>query len=78
LEGEIPSCFSEMSTLEHLDLAKNKLSGEIPLELSKLSMLAYLNVSSNNLCGPIPTGTQFYTFSETSFQRNKCLCGFPL
>ena len=41
-------------------------------------MLASLNVSSNNLCGPIPKGTQFYTFNMSSFQWNKCLCGFPL
>ena len=59
-------------------MAKNNLHGEIPQELSKLSMLASLNVSSNNLCGPIPKGTQFYTFNVSSFQWNKCLCGFPL
>ena len=78
LEGRIPTCLSEIPTLEELDLAKNKLYGSIPKELSKLSMLASLDVSSNNLCGPIPTGTNFYTFNETSFERNKCLCGFPL
>jgi hypothetical protein len=78
LEGKIPACLGEIITLEGLDLAKNKLHGEIPQELSKLSMLASLNVSSNNLCGPIPRGTQFYTFTETSFQRNKCLCGLSL
>lgn len=78
LEGRIPASLSEIPTLEELDLAKNKLHGEIPQGLSKLSFLASLNVSSNNLCGPIPTGTQFSTFSNTSFQKNKCLCGFPL
>ena len=78
LEGKIPACLGEIITLEELDLAKNKLHGEIPQELSKLSMLASLNVSSNNLCGPIPRGTQFYTFTKTSFQRNKCLCGLSL
>lgn len=78
LEGKIPRSLSEISSLEELDLAKNKLHGVIPQELCKLSFLASLDVSSNNLCGPIPKGTQFDTFSATSFQRNKCLCGFPL
>jgi EIX receptor 1/2 len=78
LEGQIPASISEISTLEQLDLAKNNLSGWIPQELSKLTMLASLDISSNRLCGPIPIGTQFDTFSETSFQRNKCLCGYPL
>ena len=41
-------------------------------------MLVALDISSNNLCGTIPTGRQFNTFTEASFQRNKCLCGFPL
>ena len=78
LKGKIPACLSDISTLEELNIAKNKLHGEIPQGFSKLSNLASLNVSSNNLCGPIPKGTQFSTFNVTSFQRNKCLCGFPL
>ena len=78
LEGSIPVSLSNISTLEQLDLAENNLSGEIPKELSKLFELTYLNVSSNNLCGSIPMGTQFSTFSVTSFQRNKCLHGCPL
>ena len=44
LEGKIPTTFSNIFTLEQLDLAKNKLSGEIPQELSKLSMLVDLDV----------------------------------
>jgi len=62
------------------------LSGHIPKEFSKLYILdvldvynlAILDVSSNSLCGPIPGGTQFSTFSTTSFQRNRCLYGCPL
>ena len=41
-------------------------------------MLAILNISSNNICGPIPKGTQFTTWHESSFQKNTCLCGYPL
>ena len=73
LEGKIPTSLSGISTLEQLDLAKNNLSGPIPEELSKLHELVVLGVSSNNLCGQIPTGTQFSTFSVSSFQNNKCL-----
>ena len=54
------------------------LDGEIPQEISILLMLASLNLSSNNLCGTTPKGAQFCTFSVSSFQWNKCLCGFPL
>ena len=78
LEGSIPVSLSNISASEQLDLAQNNLSGEIPKELSKLFELTYLNVSSNNLCVSIPMGTQFSTFSVTSFQRNKCLHGCPL
>jgi len=78
LEGKIPVGLGDISTLEELTLAKNKLHGAIPQELCKLSMLASLNLSYNNLCGEIPRGTQFYTFTVTSFQNNKCLCGLAL
>ena len=78
LEWKIPVGLGDISTLEYLSLAKNTLHGEIPEELSKLSTLASLNISSNNLCGPIPIGTQFYTFTLTSFHNNKCLYGLAL
>ena len=78
LEGRIPATLSEVSTLEQLDLANNNLSGPIPHELSKLHDLSILDVSSNSLCSQIPIGTQFSTFNATSFQKNKCLWGYPL
>ena len=37
-----------------------------------------MDVSSNILYGEIPRGTQFSTFSVSSFLKNKCLWGFPL
>lgn len=77
-EGPIPASLSNISTLEQMDLDKNNLSGNIPPQLSQLFMLGVFDVSYNNLCGQIPRGTQFSTFKEISFQRNKCLCGFPL
>lgn len=78
IEGKIPASLSKISTLEQLDLSRNNLSGTIPQELSILTMLAYIDVSWNKLCGRIPKGTQFYTFNETSFEGNKCLCDYPL
>jgi hypothetical protein len=78
LEGQIPTSLNRISTLEQLDLAKINLGGPIPEGLSTLSMLDSFDVSSNNLCGPIPTGTQFSNFNVTCFEKNECLCGFPL
>jgi hypothetical protein len=77
LEGLIIS-ISNISALEQLDLAQNKLSEEIPQEISTLSRTGVFDVSSRNICGLIPTGTQFSTFNLTSFQRNRCLHGCPL
>lgn len=59
-------------------MAQNNLRGKIPKELSKLYELVVLDVSCNNLCVPIPKGTQFSTFSATSFHENKCFYGCPL
>lgn len=78
LEGVIPASIGNISKLEVLDLSKNNLKGQIPEELSILHELSILDVSSNHLCGPIPRGTQISTFNVSSFQENKCLCGFPL
>ena len=76
--GKIPASLGEISNLEQLDLANNNLSGTILEDLSGLSMLASLDVSYNRLYGIIPLGTHFGTFNDNLFQRNKCLCGFPL
>ena len=78
LEGQIPTSLSGISTLEQLDLAKNDLSGSILENLSKLHELAVLDVSSKNLCGKILIGTQFSTFSVSSFENNRSLWGCPL
>ncbi|CAI5462335.1 unnamed protein product [Closterium sp. Yama58-4] len=44
VSGPIPSTFSHLTNLEHLDLAYTSLSGELPSTLSALSKLSYLNI----------------------------------
>ncbi|GLU12733.1 hypothetical protein SLE2022_293920 [Rubroshorea leprosula] len=52
--GEIPSQYSGLNQLQHIDLSFNKLSGAAPADLFSLSKISSLNLASNMLTGSLP------------------------
>ena len=54
MTGPIPAELGQLSELQKLNLAGNRLTGLIPPELGALSQLTTLELDSNELSGPIP------------------------
>ncbi|KAL6842099.1 hypothetical protein ACP4OV_028078 [Aristida adscensionis] len=53
--GGFPSTLSNLSALQYIGLANNKLSSTIPESLMMLETLRVLDLSINNMSGPIPS-----------------------
>ncbi|PHU18833.1 hypothetical protein BC332_09984 [Capsicum chinense] len=76
--GFIPS-FSNMSTLETLNLAFNSLEGHIPVSLSNASRLETLQLSYNSLQGNIPEGIgSLHNMDLLGIEHNKLVGSIPL
>ncbi|TVU49672.1 hypothetical protein EJB05_00998, partial [Eragrostis curvula] len=54
LSGVVDASFSDLKSLQHLDLSNNSLSGPIPYFLAQMPSLRYLDLSSNKLSRPVP------------------------
>ncbi|PHT67946.1 hypothetical protein T459_27433 [Capsicum annuum] len=78
LGSNLPISLANVTALEKLMLHKNQFTGRIPEEFLKLKNLKELNLSDNLLEGKIPYGKPFLDFPQSSFSRNRGLCGKPL
>uniref|UniRef100_J3LPW4 Leucine-rich repeat-containing N-terminal plant-type domain-containing protein n=1 Tax=Oryza brachyantha TaxID=4533 RepID=J3LPW4_ORYBR len=53
LNGQLPPCVANLTSLTRIHLPNNQLGGQIPPEIGQLTMLSYLNLSSNKFSGMI-------------------------
>ncbi|KAI8529355.1 hypothetical protein RHMOL_Rhmol12G0218900 [Rhododendron molle] len=75
LEGELPESLGDLKNLKVLDVSVNHLFGTIPTSLSNIRTLTFLNLSLNEFSGTIPSGGIFDSVTNSSFLKNKNLCG---
>ncbi|XP_024523743.1 receptor-like protein 6 [Selaginella moellendorffii] len=67
-----------LTSLQRLDLARNRLTGKIPVEFLTVKKLNYLNVAHNQLTGAIPSTEPLIDMDPENFAANPGLCGKPL
>ncbi|KAH7836297.1 hypothetical protein Vadar_034397 [Vaccinium darrowii] len=73
LSGQIPSSFSKLTKLIHLNLGGNLLTGTIPIGIQQLKNLTFLQLGPNRLTGSIPdffsslTELRILTLSHNKF-----------
>ncbi|EYU20745.1 hypothetical protein MIMGU_mgv1a001276mg [Erythranthe guttata] len=78
LTGNIPPEIGKLDKLVSLDVSNNQLSGNIPVALKGMLSLIEVDFSNNRFNGPIPSFIPFQKSPNSSFLRNKGLCGEPL
>ncbi|CAI9109346.1 OLC1v1009150C1 [Oldenlandia corymbosa var. corymbosa] len=72
LQGSIPSCFGNLTSLKLLNLNDNNFVGKIPSEIGHLRELVTLDLSFNHLNSSIPSSFGQLTNLETfSFSKNQ-------
>jgi Leucine-rich repeat (LRR) protein len=70
MEGSIPTCLWNMSTLQVLRVLGNRLSGSL-IELHPESQLTVVAVGSNTLTGTIPLSLQTHNFEQLDLSLNR-------
>ncbi|XP_065856551.1 leucine-rich repeat receptor-like tyrosine-protein kinase PXC3 [Euphorbia lathyris] len=78
LRGSLPPELGKLDKLVSLDVSNNQLSGTIPQSFKGMLSLIEVNFSNNLLSGPVPAFVPFQKSPNSSFSRNKGLCGDPL
>ncbi|KAK8602120.1 hypothetical protein V6N12_051938 [Hibiscus sabdariffa] len=78
LKGNLPECFSNLASLETLDLSSNQFSGNI-YALKSLASLQNLGLADNHFRIPISLGP-FFNLSKLKFisAGNNIICDEPL
>ncbi|KAJ4816380.1 receptor like protein 9 [Rhynchospora pubera] len=72
LNGRLPSCLSQISKLEILNLGGNVLEGALPTSICSMQYLQFLDLSRNNFSESFPSclnisNLQFLHLSQNSF-----------
>ncbi|CAI9105567.1 OLC1v1004515C1 [Oldenlandia corymbosa var. corymbosa] len=75
LEGSLPLCLGNLSSLAQLHLRRNTLGGELPSELGNLKQLTELDLSGNYFKCPIPSSFGQLSMIDTLILNDNQLFG---